>query len=207
MAKPADLTGQRFGLLVAAHSMQERTPAGRIKWKCICDCGGSTNVTVSNLRGGLVASCGCNHYGHNFKHGAATRNNHTAEYTTWLGIKNRCNNPNEPQYKYYGARGIKVCERWMEDFSAFYADMGEKPKGYTIDRINNDADYSSDNCRWATRTTQARNRRSTRLTRPMADSITRMRQSGFLIREIAEHFDVSLSTVGSVIYGTSWKES
>lgn len=80
-------------------------------------------------------------------------------YSTWYGMKQRCNNPKDPKYKYWGARGISVCERWMNSFKAFVEDMGERPEGTTIDRINNDGNYEPCNCRWASYVEQNRNQR------------------------------------------------
>lgn len=85
----------------------------------------------------------------------------TPEHDTWIGMRQRCENPNFPKYEYYGGRGIKVCDRWR-DFANFYADMGPRPHGLTLERIDNDGDYTPDNCRWATRKDQMRNQRITR---------------------------------------------
>ena len=95
----------------------------------------------------------------NLKHGMKR----TRIYGVWSAMKSRCMNPNRDQYEDYGGRGIKVCARWAESFENFYADMGDPPRGHTLDRRDNDGDYCPENCQWSPRTTQGRNKRTTRM--------------------------------------------
>lgn len=96
------------------------------------------------------------------KHGHATNSATTPIYRIWNTMKQRCTNPNNSHYQYYGARGIKVCARWFHNFQNFLDDMGEPPHGHQLDRINNDGNYEPGNCRWVTRVEQARNKRTNR---------------------------------------------
>ena len=95
----------------------------------------------------------------NYKHGQSKKGNVTPEYIAWRHMKNRCENPKDPGYKWYGGRGIRVCERWRNSFEAFYEDMGSRPVGLTLDRIDNESNYEPGNCRWATPKKQAKNSR------------------------------------------------
>jgi hypothetical protein len=129
-----DITGRRFGRLTVVKYV------GRSRWLCHCDCGGRTEAMTSNLNKGNSTSCGCKHEEARFKHGMTQ----TRQYGAWKSMLQRCENPNDRSYKNYGGRGIKVCDRWHE-FSNFVADMGLRPEGFDIDRIDNNRDYRRNN--------------------------------------------------------------
>ena len=161
------MNGHRFGLWTVLRE-NGRDRHGQAFWLCRCDCGTEKNVTGGRLRRGESRSCGCDKprmcAEANIKHGDSARGRMTAEYRTWSNMIDRCERPGNKQYRDWGGRGIKVCQRWRESFAAFLADMGRKPSPeLSIDRIDNDGNYEPGNCRWATRLVQRHNQRRERV--------------------------------------------
>lgn len=154
---PEEMVGRKFGKLTVIDKGRT-TSAGNILWLCECECGNTTHRSKSSLRANPNLSCGCYHkHNHGIvKHGMAR----TPTHGVWDAMKQRCLNPNNIAFANYGGRGISVCDRW-KTFSNFHDDMGEKPPGMELDRIDVNGNYEPGNCRWATKKENNRNKRRT----------------------------------------------
>lgn len=189
-----DLTGQRFGMLVVSEFV-ERNKRGMARWLCLCDCGNEAVKTLGNLRSGHSKSCGCLRSTTTTREKTTHGMYGTPTYKSWSSMITRCNNPANHKYPDYGGRGIKVCERWHA-FESFLADMGERPTGKTIGRIDNDGHYDPSNCQWESGKKQGRNKRNTRLFEHNGITAT--------ISEHCERLGINASSVRSRIYTYGW---
>lgn len=161
-----DLTGKKFGRYSVIRK-DVKNKFNRWMWWCKCNCGTEKAVDGQHLRTGEASSCGCFNadqkrqicIDRNTTHGMRK----TRIYSIWMDMRTRCNNPKYAKYHRYGGNGIKICERWS-DFELFVQDMGEPPNNkYSLDRIDYNADYTPENCRWATQKTQQNNRSTNRI--------------------------------------------
>lgn len=151
-----NLKGKRFGRLLVLEDSKKRTKSGSILWLSLCDCGNLVKKCSSDMIKGHTKSCGCLnieiHRKISLKHGDR-RGKFRKLYQTWIGMKRRCHDENRKGYKYYGAKGIKVCPEWENNFSTFkfWALLNGYEEGLTIDRINAKGNYEPNNCQWLTK--------------------------------------------------------
>lgn len=191
--KHEDYIGQKFNRLTILSFAPTRRNGSYVN--CLCECGTLKEIRLIHLSQGVTVSCGCAFLESVTKHGMYQK----AEHGVWRVMRQRCNDANCKEYPRYGGRGIKVSQEW-NDFAVFYADMGPRPKGMSIDRIDNDAGYSKENCRWATRKEQSRNRRNTVFAEVNGVLKT--------VSEWCEHYDISRNTVYERIKrGWDWQNA
>jgi hypothetical protein len=152
--------GEKYGRLTLVEPRDDGA-----KWLCKCQCGLTTIVAVGNLTSGHTKSCGCLSAEKTATRSTShkefiNRGKGSPEYRIWAKIKGRCLNPKDRAFKYYGGRGISICDEWQTSFAAFLRDVGRRPSPeLTLDRTDNNKGYAKDNCRWATRRVQSQNRR------------------------------------------------
>lgn len=200
-----DLSGRRFGrlLVVDRDAGHQGTHA---YWLCECDCGNEKAVTSHALRSGSTKSCGCLRRENTTSRNAsapASSHGHTAgarrspAYNSWSNMIRRVTWPDHPRWKDWGGRGITVCDRWRS-FENFLADMGERPSGTTLDRIDNDGNYEPGNCRWATPRQQSANNSAVKLTHKKVLEIQHLHEQELPVNAIAQAVGIRRQTVGTV---------
>lgn len=194
MGKVKDLTGMKFGRWTVVECVGKDKRHNSL-WGVVCDCGNKRILRTADLTSGRSRSCGCLNRELSAEANKTHGMGYTPTYNVWQHMKKRCYNPNSDSYHNYGGRGIRICERWLNSFENFLEDMGECPEGYSIDRIDNSGHYTPDNCRWATRSEQSRNKRNNTLITYKGETLC--------IAEWAERLGVRHSTI-STRYRKGW---
>jgi len=177
------LTGQKFGRLIVLKRSEQNSKSGNAMWICLCDCGNEVNVIGSHLRNNHTTSCGCNRI-------SKVAKGHSKErlYRTWGKMHKRCSDPKHDRYKWYGAKGISVCDEW-KDFLVFreWAQANGYNDELTIDRINSKGNYCPENCQWVDMKVQANNRSNNR--------IIRYNEIDYTVSQLAEAYNLSSFTI------------
>ncbi len=188
------MLGMQFSRLVVVGELPMR---GQMRMlQCRCACGNNRKVSASNLRSGHTKSCGCFRREDSTARATIHGKTGTGAFRSWIAIRQRCVNPNTKAFKYYGARGITVCERWRS-FANFLEDMGERPESFSLDRIDNDKGYEPGNCRWASTTTQTRNR-------PTFNVMINVDGKDRCLAEVAEDCGLKYRTLHARIFDLGW---
>ena len=194
MPKFIDLTNKKFNRLTVLKINGKKN--NHYEWKCKCCCGNIVIVSGGNLSSGHTNSCGClqkeRAYNYQIKHGMT----HTNTYNSWSAMIQRCNNINNISYNNYGGKGIKVCEDWYTDFNSFLKDMGERPRGMSIDRILVSGNYEKNNCKWSTEKEQQNNKTNNVLLLYKGETKT--------ISEWSDKLSIKYTTLYSRLFEYNW---
>lgn len=200
----------KFDMLTVVQEADRRLlPCGKLErmFLCQCDCGIFRTVALKLLRNKFFKSCGCVTK-HHSTHGLARGNKHYL-YKVWRNVKSRCYNKNVPEYKYYGARGIVMCDAWLNDAKSFYdwaMSHGFK-EGLELDRERNNGNYTPDNCRFVTRTVNTRNSRNAKLNESRSWAIKILYRKGIFSRtKLASIYGVCKSSISNVINNNTWQQ-
>jgi hypothetical protein len=175
--KAKNIANQRFGRLVALYPTEERRN-GTIIWRLRCDCGQEIESRIGSL-GTRTKSCGCLRRENRYRHGSSTRNNKSPLYRCWQNIKEHCLNPKHPVFKHYGGRGITMAPEWINDFPAFHdyinQNLGPRPKGRSLDRIENNEGYFPGNLKWSTKSEQNHNQRRSAINKLVLECLANLK--------------------------------
>lgn len=212
-----DYSGRRYGRLSVVSMVYETGKDA--KARCLCDCGAEKTVIAYNLKSGNTESCGClarertaelNRASFRGEiMGKANRTHgysRTPTYASWRDAKKRCYSPQNKRFAEYGARGIGMCDAWKCSFEAFLRDMGERPKGMTLERVDVNKGYEPGNCTWATPTEQAQNTRANVATWESVRAMRKRRSEGVTYPQLASEFGMSYNNVRFICRGETWKE-
>lgn len=207
MGKLIDRTGQRYGMLVIVGKNDELS-GKNIYWDYICACGASGATTTTRLTSGQK-SCGCHTHEmiveRNTTHGHAKKSGSSPTYSSYRAMIARCKYPSQDQYKYYGGRGISVCGRWLNGdglksgYECFLADMGPRPDGMTIDRLDVDGNYEPGNCRWSSQQEQMLNTRASKFTMADRRRVVSLHRTGLSDVSVSREMGMSRRYVRQII--------